>query len=64
MADVKNNHLCLWARSLKILSMTSPDLSPLLAVARTRDIAVLPSRPRSSRPQSSWPFRTIRRPRI
>lgn len=43
--------------------MTSPDLSPLLAVAKTRDIAVNPNQPRRTRP-AVWPYRTLRRSRI
>jgi hypothetical protein len=42
--------------------MTSPDLSPLLAVEKTRDIVLLSSRPRTTR--QSWPYRTIRRTRL
>ena len=38
--------------------MTSPDLSPLLAVAKMRDTALVAARPRPAR-TSTWPFRTL-----
>jgi hypothetical protein len=46
MAGVKKGYLCLWLPGRKILSMTSPALSPLIAAERMRDAAA----PRQERP--------------